>query len=128
MPINHLHLTLERLLLQLRPGERITRVRNWSRLLVGLCLSKSVHLSKIANKIPMTTTTTTTEATLPSATRRLSRLLDNAAIRVRDWYEPIARSLLERAAQGGGGGGGGGGGEIRLIVDGSSRSDSTINC
>ena len=108
MPINQLHLTLRRLLLQLRPDERITRVRNWSRLLVGLCLSRSVHLSKIANKIP-TTTTTTTEATLPSATRRLSRLLDNAAIRVRAWYEPIARSLLERATRG----------EIRLIVDGS---------
>src|SRR3954465_12853873 len=107
MPINQLHGTLQRLLLQLRPAERVTRVRNFSRLLVGLCLSRSVHLSKIANKIPMTTT----KATLPSDTRRLSRLLDNAAIRVRDWYEPIARSLLERAAQGGG--------EIRLIVDGS---------
>src|SRR5215210_698043 len=105
MPINHLHLTLQRLLLQLRPGERLTRIRNFSRLLVGLCLSRSVHLSKIANKIP------TTKASLPSDTRRLSRLLDNAAIRVRDWYEPIARSLLERAAQGGG--------EIRFIVDGS---------
>ncbi|MCA1838639.1 MAG: IS4 family transposase, partial [Actinobacteria bacterium] len=108
---------------QLRPGERVTRIRNWSRLLVGLCLSRSVHLSKIANKIPTTSTSTSTstKATLPSATRRLSRLLDNAAIRVRDWYEPIACSLLERAAaQGGGGGGGGGrGGEIRLIVDGS---------
>jgi Transposase DDE domain len=100
---------LQRLLLQLRPTERITRLRNWSRLLVGLCLSRSVHLSKIANKIP-------TRATLPSATRRLSRLLDNAAIGVRAWYEPIALSLLEHAAQGGGGGGGG---EIRLIVDGS---------
>ena len=109
MPINQLHLTLQRLLLQLRPTERITRVRNWSRLLVGLCLSRSVHLSKIANKIP--TTNSTTNATLPSATRCLSRLLDNVAIRVRDWYEPIARSLLERAAKGGG--------EIRLIVDGS---------
>jgi hypothetical protein len=105
MPINQLHGTLQRLLLQLRPSERVTRVRNWSRLLVGLCLSRSVHLSKIANKIP-----TTTEATLPSATRRLSRLLDNAAVRVRAWYEPIARCLLERAAQGG---------EVRLIVDGS---------
>src|SRR5215210_6124468 len=103
MPINHLHSTLRRLLLQLRPGERITRVRNWSRLLVGLCLSRSVHLSKIANKIP-------TKATLPSATRRLSRLLDNAAIRVRAWYEPIARCLLERGAREG---------EVRLIVDGS---------
>ena len=109
MPINHLHLTLQRLLLQLRPDERVTRVRNFSRLLVSLCLSRSVHLSKIASKIP--TTTTTTNATLPSSTRRLSPLLDNAAIRVRDWYEPIARSLLERAAKGGG--------EIRLVVDGS---------
>ncbi len=107
------------MLLQLRPGERVTRVRNFSRLLVGLCLSRSVHLSQIANKFPaMTNSTnptdysTTTNATLPSATRRLSRLLDNnPAIRVRDWYEPIARSLLERAAKGGG--------EIRLIVDGS---------
>ena len=42
----------------------------------------------------------------------MSRLLDNAAIRVRAWYEPIARSLLERAAAQGEG-------EIRLIVDGS---------
>jgi hypothetical protein len=104
MLINPLHGTLQRLLLQLRPGERITRIRNVSRLLVGLCLSRSVHLSKIASKIP-------TKATLPSATRCLSRLLDNPAIRVRAWYEPIARSLLERAAKGGG--------EIRLIVDGS---------
>ena len=111
MPINQLHLTLQRLLLQLPPGKRVTRIRNWSRLLVGLCLSRSVHLSKIASKIP-TTMTTTKEATLPSVTRRLSRLLDNAAIRVRDWYEPIARSLLERAATKGGG-------QIRLIVDGS---------
>jgi hypothetical protein len=62
-------------------------------------------LSKIANKIP-------TRATLPSATRRLSRLLDNAAIRVRACYDPIARSLLERAAQGARG-------ESRLILDGS---------
>jgi hypothetical protein len=107
MPINQLHGTLQRLLLQLRPAERVTRIRNWSRLLVGLCLSRSVHLSKIANKIP---STTTTKVTLPSATRRLSRLLDNAAIRVRAWYEPIARSLLERVAARG---------EIRLIVDGS---------
>jgi hypothetical protein len=104
MPISQLYGTLQHLLLQLRPAERTTRIRNWSWLLVGLCLSRSVHLSKIANKIP-------TKATLPSATRRLSHLLDNAAIRVRAWYEPIARSLLERAARGGG--------EIRLIADGS---------
>src|SRR3954468_16319978 len=99
MPINQLHRTLQRLLLQLRPAERITRIRNWSRLLVGLCLSRSVHLSKIANKIP-------TKATLPSATRRWGLLLDTAEKGARGWWEPIARSLLERAAAAQGGGGG----------------------
>jgi hypothetical protein len=104
MPINRLYGSLRNLLVQLRPKERQTRIRNFSWLLAGLFLSGSVHLSKIANKIP-------TEATLPSATRRLSRLLDNAAVRVRAWYELLARRLLECQAKGQG--------EIRLIVDGS---------
>lgn len=105
MPINHLYRSLRDLLVQLRPKERKTRIRNFSWLLVGLFLSRSVHLSKIANKIP------TTEATLPSAVRRLSRLVDNSSIRVREWYEPLARRLLECQAEKLG--------EIRLIVDGS---------
>ena len=45
-------------------------------------------MSKVACKIPG-------EAKLTSATRRLSRLLDNPAIRVREWYEPIALQWLE---------------------------------
>jgi hypothetical protein len=105
MPINHFYRSLRDLLVQLRPNERQTRLRNFSWLLAGLFLSRSVHLSKIANKIP------TTEATLPSVVRRLSRLVDNAAIRVREWYGPIARRLLECQARKLG--------EIRLIVDGS---------
>ncbi len=105
MPINRLYGSLRNLLVQLRPKERQTRIRNFSWLLAGLFLSRSVHLSKIANKIPMT------KATLPSATRRLSRLLDNPALRVRTWYEPLARRLLECQAEAHG--------EIRLIVDGS---------
>ena len=104
MPINRLYVSLRNLLVQLRPEERQTRIRNFSWLLAGLFLSGSVHLSKIAGKIP-------TKATLPSATRRLSRLLDNAAVRVRAWYEPLARRLLECQAEGQG--------EVRLIVDGS---------
>lgn len=106
MPTNLLHRNLRDLLVQLRPTERQTRVRNFGWLLVGLFLSRSVHLSKIANKIP------TTKATLPSAVRRLSRLVDNAAIRVREWYEPLARRLLECQAHALGG-------EVRLIVDGT---------
>jgi hypothetical protein len=87
---------------QIRPQERKTRVRNFTWLLVGLYKSRSVHLSKIAEKIPGA-------ACLPSLTRRIRRFLNNPAIRVREWYEPIAKTILERLANG----------EIRLIVDGS---------
>ena len=48
---------------------------------------------------------------MTSATRRLSRLLDNPAIRVRAWYEPIARQWLEAQFRCSG--------EIRLIIDGT---------
>src|SRR3954454_2288355 len=107
MPINYLYRSLRELLVQLRSSkERQTRIRNFSWLLAGLFLSGSVHLSKIANKIP------STKATLPSVVRRLSRLLGNSSIHVREWYEPLARRLLECQAKKLGG-------EIRLIVDGS---------
>ena len=102
MPTNQLYATLLHHIQQLRPAESITRTRNWAWLLTGLYMSRSVHLSEIANKMP-------TKATLPSATRRLSRLLDNPALRVRPWYEPLARRLLQGAAASG----------IHLIVDGS---------
>lgn len=84
-------------------------------LLTGLFLCGSVHLSKIAAKIPSSSTTINSSATLPSAVRRLSRLLDNSAISVREWYEPMARRLLEYQARNLGG-------EIRLIVDGTKVS------
>jgi hypothetical protein len=104
MPINRLYDTWKTRILELRPRQRITQIRAFTWLLVGIYLSRSVNLSRIACKIPG-------EAKLTSATRRLSRLLDNPAIRVRDWYEPIARQWLEaqlfRI------------GEIHLIVDGT---------
>jgi hypothetical protein len=71
-------------------------------LIVGIYYSKSVHLSKIANQIPGS-------ALLPSATRRIDRFLENRAVRVREWYEPVARDIVARTA----------GRDIRLIVDGS---------
>ncbi len=103
MPTNQFYATVLKQIQQLRPTERKTRTHNWAWLLTGLYLSRSVHVSKIANKIP-------TIATLPSATRRLSRVLDNAAIQVRAWYAPLAQAIVQRAAASG---------EIRLIVDGS---------
>lgn len=92
MSINHLYLTWLQQIRQLRPDEHKARVRNVVWLLVGIYASQSVHLSQIALKIPWA------QATLPSAVRRLHRLLANPKLRVRAWYEPIARHLLEAQA------------------------------
>lgn len=102
MPTIELYHNWSRRIRELRPDERITRVRNLSWLLVGLYQSRSVHLSKIAEKIPGA-------ACLPSLTRRVSRLLSNPALNVRRWYEPIARNIIQRVAHD----------EVRLIVDAS---------
>lgn len=104
MPINQLYDTWKTRILELRPGQRITQVRGFVWLVIGIYLSRSVHLSRIAGKIPG-------EAKLTSATRRLNRLLNNPAIRVREWYEPIARQWLEAQFRNKG--------EIHLIVDGT---------
>lgn len=89
MPTNHLYHTWIQRIRELRPGQRITQVRNFVGLMIGIYQSRSVSLSRIAGKIPGT-------AQLLSLKRRLSRLLENPAIEVRSWYEPIARSRLER--------------------------------
>ena len=104
MPINELYHTWMQRICELRPGQRITQQRNFVWLIVGIYKSRSVHLSRVAGKIPGS-------AKLLSITRRLSRFLDNSAICVREWYEPIARQWLEAqwCCLG----------EIRLIVDGT---------
>jgi len=101
MSINLLYHTWFMRIEQLWPGRRVTQQRNFVWLLVGIWQSRSVHLSHIAQQIPG-------RATLASATRRLSRFLDNPAICVRPLYEPVVRALLAAAAHMG---------EIRLIVD-----------
>jgi hypothetical protein len=104
MPTNHLYDTWKRRILELRPDQRITQVRNFAWLIIGIFQSRSVCLSRIAGKVPG-------PAKLLSMTRRLSRLLANPAIRVREWYKPIAREWLERQFRSLG--------EIHLIVDGT---------
>jgi hypothetical protein len=104
MSINYLYHTWFKQIEQMQPGERITRLRNFTWLLVGICASKSVHLSKVALKIPG-------EANTLSITRRLSRFLCNPAIRVRTWYEPVARKVLQAIVDTVG--------EVRLIADGT---------
>lgn len=92
MPINNLYHTWNMRIRQLRPTERITRIRSFAWLIIGIHQSRSVTLSRIAGKIPG-------EAKLLSLTQRLSRLLANPAINVRSWYEPIAREWLETQAR-----------------------------
>jgi hypothetical protein len=104
MPTNSLYHTWFYQIQELRPGQRITQVKTFVWLITGIYQSRSVYLSRIAMRIPG-------RAKLVSCTRRLSRLLDNPAIRVRDWYEPVARRWLEAQFDHGG--------EIRLIVDGT---------
>jgi hypothetical protein len=104
MPINKLYHTWFQRIRELRPDQRITQTRNFAWLIVGIFQSRSVYLSRIAGKIPGS-------AKLLSTVRRMSRLLDNAAIRVREWYAPIAIEWLEAQFRHLG--------EIRLIVDGT---------
>jgi len=104
MPINRLYHTWFCRMRALRPEQRITQLRAFVWLMVGIHQSHSVHLSKIATKIPG-------PAKLLSTTRRLSRLLDNPALRVRAWYEPTARTWVAAQFRHLG--------EIRLIVDGT---------
>lgn len=102
MPIYELYHTLNQSMNRLRPRERVTRKRNFVWLLVGLFQSRTVHLSKVAAKIPG-------KAVLVSKTRRLQRWLTNSSVRVREWYQPIAKQIIDQTASGG----------LRLLVDGS---------
>jgi len=104
MPTNDLYHTWMQQICELRPNQRITQVRNFVWLMIGIYLSHSVTLSKIAGKIPG-------QAKLVSTTRRLSRFLDNPAMNVREWYAPIAQQWLQAQWQCLG--------EIRLIMDGT---------
>ncbi len=103
MTITQLYSTIMSKVQEMRPHERVTRQRNISWLIVGIFLSRSVHLLRVAAKIPG-------QALTSSKEKRLRRLLHNSAIRVRDWYEPMARTLLMAAHRSG---------TVRLILDGS---------
>jgi hypothetical protein len=69
------------------PEERITRVRNLALLLTGLYLSRKVHLSLIAEEWHL-------PGKIPSLANRLRRFLDNPRVSVREYYRPVAESLV----------------------------------
>jgi hypothetical protein len=82
------------------PSERITRVRNLALFLTGLYLGRKVHLSLIAEEWHLSGKT-------PSLVNRLRRFLDNPKVSVRDYYQPVAESLVSAFR----------GVPIRLIID-----------
>lgn len=69
------------------PNERITRVHNLALFLMGLYLSRKVHLPLIAWKWPA-------PGKMPSLVNRLRRFLDNPRVCVRDYYRPVAELLV----------------------------------
>lgn len=102
MPTNPLYDTVIKRLRQLRPDERSTRLNNLAWMITGIFMSKSVHLNKIALKIPG-------EAVQLSIVKRLHRFLDNPSFQVRSWYAPIASQIVEYMQNTVG--------EIRLVMD-----------
>jgi len=104
MSANRLYDTWFQRIRQLRPQERVTRLRNFAWIAAGILSSRSVHLSLIAEKIPGI-------ATAISKTRRVRRFLNNRAVRVREWYAPVARDLLKQVVEQGL--------EVRLLADGT---------
>jgi transcriptional regulator with XRE-family HTH domain len=70
-------------------------------LMMGILGARSVQTGRLAAYIPL-------RVKKMSIVRRMERFLDNGAVRVRAWYEPIARWLVTAA---------GVSGEVALVLD-----------
>ena len=104
MPITQLYHSWIQRILQINPDLRSTQQRTMAWMLTGIYQSRSVQLHRIASQIPG-------RAKLTSVVARLMRFVDNRAIRVRPFYEPIAREWLELQARTTG--------RIQLVIDGT---------
>jgi len=92
MTTDQLYHTLMQLIEQLLGHERITRRRGLAWLMACLYQGRSPHANRIGNKIPGS-------AKKISKGERLRRWLSNRAVRVRQWYEPLARQLIAQASR-----------------------------
>ncbi len=90
------------------PTNHVYRQGTFAWLMTGIFHSGSVYTTKIAARIAG-------RAQKSSQERRLSRFLSNGKVRVRQWYEAIAKQLLHEAARTG---------SVRLIIDGSKVSQN----
>jgi len=103
MPISHLYRSLHEYLMQRIPDECDSRLTNLIFLMMGIFQARSVQLNLVARKTPI-------RAQKLSIVKRLTRFLDNGAVRVREWYHPFAEVLLTSAANAG---------QVHLIIDAS---------
>ncbi len=90
-PFQRLYGSLYLRLVQLWPDECDSRIVNMVDLLPGIWGARSVLTGRIAAYIPL-------RIKKLSIVRRLERFLDNGGVRVRDWYEPVARGILAAAS------------------------------
>ena len=100
-PFQRLYGSLYLRLVQLWPEEVDSRIVNMVYLLMGMWEARSVQTGRIAAHVPV-------KAKKQSVVRRLERFLSNGAVRVREWYEPIAREIVAAASVVG---------EIHLVLD-----------
>jgi hypothetical protein len=73
---------------QLLPQVRITQLRNLSLMVIGLLQSTDVHLSSLAEVIPLDITDLSIE-------QRVRRWLKNSRIDVQSWYKPFVLAGLQ---------------------------------
>lgn len=99
--IPQLYSNLYRRLVQVIPDGCDSRITNLALLMMGIVRGQSVQAGKIAAHMPIC-------AKKQSLIRRLERFLDNGAVRVRAWYEGVAKDLLAAASVAG---------EVHLIID-----------
>ncbi len=89
--------------------ERITRIRTMAWMQSGILHSRSVHLTRIASKIPGS-------AKKLSVAERFRSFLNNRHVQVRRWYRPMAEALIQEAAKAGK--------PLRFFIDGSKIGNS----
>jgi hypothetical protein len=100
-PSHRLYSSVYLALVQLLPQEIDSRLTNMAFLMIGIFGARSVQTGRLAAYIPL-------YIKKLSIVRRMERFLDNGAVRVRSWYEPVAHWLLHASSVAG---------EIALVID-----------
>ena len=99
--IPQLYSKLFQRLVQVLPEQCDSRITNLVYLMMGIIYSKTVQVEPLAAYVPI-------RAKKMSIARRLERFLANGEVRVRAWYEPVAKGLVKAASAIG---------EVHLIID-----------